>query len=78
MKSDREILNKLRRFKEAKIEIKKYLSWIEQVKVNNQILDLSQKWFCQHNKINKQIIMDYKFKVQIINLNTVIIQQLIL
>ena len=35
MKSDKEILNILRRYKEAKIELKKYLSWIEQIKVND-------------------------------------------
>jgi ubiquinone biosynthesis protein UbiJ len=29
MRSDKEILGVLRRFKEAKVEIKKYLSWIE-------------------------------------------------
>ena len=38
MKSDKEILYTLRRFKEAKIELKKYLSWIEQIKVSYEIL----------------------------------------
>lgn len=33
MKSDKEVLGVLRRFKEAKVELKKYLSWIEQIKV---------------------------------------------
>ncbi|CAD8164873.1 unnamed protein product [Paramecium pentaurelia] len=43
MKSDKEILNTLRRFKEAKIELKKYLSWIEQIKLEMVLAAQSEK-----------------------------------
>ncbi|CAD8161197.1 unnamed protein product [Paramecium octaurelia] len=43
MKSDKEILHTLRRFKEAKIELKKYLSWIEQIKLEMVLAVQSEK-----------------------------------
>ncbi|CAD8075192.1 unnamed protein product [Paramecium sonneborni] len=43
MKSDKEILFTIRRFKEAKIELKKYLSWIEQIKLEMVLAAQSEK-----------------------------------
>ncbi|CAD8166759.1 unnamed protein product [Paramecium pentaurelia] len=60
MKSDKEILKILRRYKEAKIELKKYLSWIEQIKLEMVLSAQSEK---QTNYYRMQIQgMDNKFK----------------
>ncbi|CAD8088280.1 unnamed protein product [Paramecium sonneborni] len=43
MKSDKEILFTLRKFKEAKIELKKYLNWIEQIKLEIALAAQSER-----------------------------------
>ncbi|CAK79366.1 unnamed protein product (macronuclear) [Paramecium tetraurelia] len=52
MKSDKEILNILRRYKEAKVELKKYLSWIEQIKLEMVLSAQSER---QSNYYRMQI-----------------------